>query len=85
MQSAQESGPVPPLNMVADYGGGGISSIWNSGGNILLTKLERAKWWAAAMTDGVPLLLGGAHARLAMGLRDEREANIGRRRYFMEL
>jgi len=74
----KESGPVPPLNMVADYGGGGIFLAYGILAGIISAKTTgKGQVVDAAMTDGVPLLLGGAHARLAMGLwRDEREANI---------
>jgi len=74
----KESGPVPPLNMVADYGGGGIFLAFGILAGILSAKSTGSGQVVdAAMTDGVPLLLGGAHGRLAMGLwRDEREANI---------
>lgn len=75
---AKESGPVPPLNMVADYGGGGMFLAYGILAGIISAKRTgKGQVVDAAMTDGVPLLLGGAHARLAMGLwRDEREANI---------
>ena len=74
----KESGPVPPLNMIADYGGGGIFLAFGIlAGIISANQTGHGQVVDAAMTDGVPLLLGGAHGRLAMGLwRDEREANI---------
>jgi len=73
----KESGPVPPLNIVADFGGGGM---------MLLVGILAAVYEArnsghgqvvdAAMTDGVPLLLGSAFTRMAQDFwKDEREAN----------
>ncbi|MDD9877724.1 MAG: CaiB/BaiF CoA-transferase family protein [Magnetovibrio sp.] len=74
----KESGPVPPLNMVADYGGGGMLLAYGLlAGIISAGRTGTGQVVDAAMTDGVPLLLGGALSRLAMGAwRDEREANM---------
>ena len=72
------SGPVPPLNMVADYGGGGMLLAYGLLAGILSAQRTGVGQVVdAAMTDGVPLLLGGALSRMAMGKwRDERENNM---------
>ena len=70
--------PVPPLNIIADFGGGGmlllvgvlaaIHEVKNSGHGQVVD---------AGMSDGAPLLLGSVYTRLAQGeWRDKREANL---------
>ena len=70
--------PVPPLNIVADFAGGGM---------MLLVGILAAVYEAGAsgqgqvvdtgMSDCVPLLLGSAYTRMAAGnWDDERECNM---------
>ncbi|MEE2803487.1 MAG: CaiB/BaiF CoA-transferase family protein [Pseudomonadota bacterium] len=73
-----ESGPVPPLNMLADFGGGGM--LLTSG---ILAALLFARESGhgqvvdAAMSDGVPLLMGTAHTLAATGRwRGKRHQNL---------
>jgi len=74
----KEGGPVPPLNLVADYGGGGMFLAYGLlAGIISAMRTGKGQVVDTAMTDGVPLLLGGALSRLAMDKWvDEREANL---------
>lgn len=60
--------PVPPLNLVADYGGGTMFLLLG----ILSAVIERAvsgkgQVVDAAMVDGVPAMMGLIHAMLAQG------------------
>ncbi|MFR9805565.1 CaiB/BaiF CoA transferase family protein [Pseudonocardia sp. RS010] len=60
--------PVPPLNLVADYGGGGMLLVHG----VLLALLERrtsgrGQVVDAAMVDGVSLLMTGVWSRAAQG------------------
>ncbi|KEJ90837.1 CaiB/BaiF CoA transferase family protein [Sulfitobacter donghicola] len=69
--------PVPPLNMVADYGGGTMFLLLG----ILSAVIERGisgkgQVVDAAMVDGVPAMMGLIHAMLAQGRwSEERGAN----------
>lgn len=69
--------PVPPLNLVADYGGGTMFLLLG----ILSAVIERGisgkgQVVDAAMVDGVPAMMGLIHAMLAQGRwREERGAN----------
>jgi len=69
--------PVPPLNMVADYGGGTMFLIFG----ILSAVIERGvsgkgQVVDAAMVDGVPAMMGLIHAMLARGTwQDTRASN----------
>jgi alpha-methylacyl-CoA racemase len=61
--------PVPPLNLVADYGGGGMFLL----AGVLAALFERGKSGKgqvvdAAMTDGVPAMMGLIHTMLGNGL-----------------
>lgn len=65
---AADSAPVPPLNMVADYGGGTMFLIFG----ILSAVIERGvsgkgQVVDAAMVDGVPAMMGLIHGMLAEG------------------
>ncbi len=60
--------PVPPLNLVADYGGGTMFLLLG----ILSAVIERGvsgkgQTVDAAMVDGVPAMMGLVHAMLARG------------------
>ena len=69
--------PVPPLNLVADYGGGTMFLIFG----ILAAVIERGvtgkgRVVDAAMVDGVPAMMGLIHGMLAQGRWTEtRNAN----------
>ncbi|GGJ62721.1 CaiB/BaiF CoA transferase family protein [Streptomyces brasiliensis] len=69
--------PVPPLNLVADYGGGSMLLLTG----VLAALVERAASGAGqvvdvAMIDGVAQLLAPTYAMLKQGMwRDERQAN----------
>ncbi|MFG6581632.1 CaiB/BaiF CoA transferase family protein [Sulfitobacter sp. 1A12779] len=69
--------PVPPLNMVADYGGGTMFLLFG----ILAAVIERGVTGRgqvvdAAMVDGVPAMMGLIHGMLAQGAwTEERAAN----------
>ena len=65
---AGDAPPVPPLNLVADYGGGTMFLIFG----ILSAVIERGVTGKgqvvdAAMVDGVPAMMGLIHAMLAQG------------------
>ncbi|UWR22712.1 CaiB/BaiF CoA-transferase family protein [Sulfitobacter sp. S190] len=60
--------PVPPLNLVADYGGGSMFLLLG----VLAAVIERGvsgkgQVVDAAMVDGVPAMMGLIHAMLARG------------------
>ncbi len=64
--------PVPPLNLVADFGGGSMFLVFG----ILAALFERSKSGHgqvvdAAMVDGVPAMLGLLHGMLARGIWSE--------------
>lgn len=69
--------PVPPMNLVADYGGG--TMFWIFG--ILAAVIERGvsgkgQVVDAAMVDGVPAMMGLIHQMLAKGTwQEQRGAN----------
>jgi len=70
--------PVPPLNIAADFGGGGmmllvgiLAAIYEAGAS------GKGQVVDAGMSDCVPLLLGSVYTRMANGAwDDEREANM---------
>lgn len=68
--------PVPPLNLVADYGGGTMFLIFG----ILSAVIERGVTGKgqvvdAAMVDGVPAMMGLIHTMLAQGSWTEDRAS----------
>ncbi len=68
--------PVPPLNLVADYGGGAYLAF-----GVVCALLEcrtsgRGQVVDAAMVDGAASLLASAYGQLAAGTRRERGANV---------
>ena len=75
---AADGPPVPPLNLVADYGGGTMFLIFG----VLAALFERGKSGRgqvvdAAMVDGVPAMMGLIHQGLAQGWwRKRREGNM---------
>ncbi|MCB1465337.1 MAG: CoA transferase [Nitratireductor sp.] len=70
--------PTPPLNLVADYGGGTMFLVTG----VLAALFERSRSGRgqvvdAAMVDGVPALMGIMHGMLAKGnWKNERSANM---------
>lgn len=70
--------PVPPLNLVADYGGGTMFLLFG----VLMALLEcqrsgKGQVVDAAMVDGVPAMMGLIHSLVARGVwKGEREANL---------
>ncbi len=68
--------PIPPLNLVADYGGGTMFLIFG----ILAAVIERGvsgkgQVVDAAMVDGVPAMMGLIHGMLAQGRWSENRAS----------
>jgi alpha-methylacyl-CoA racemase len=64
--------PVPPLNLVADFGGGAMFLLFG----ILAALFERSRSGHgqvvdAAMVDGVPAMMGLLHGMMARGLWSE--------------
>jgi alpha-methylacyl-CoA racemase len=70
--------PVPPLNLVADYGGGGmLLAVGMLAGLIDCMKSGRGQVVDAAMIDGAALLLGMITGLRGAGLwRSERGTNL---------
>lgn len=74
----RDGGPVPPLNLVGDFGGGSLflvmgvlAAVWEAG------RSGHGQVVDAAIVDGAASLTGMMHGMLAAGLwRDEREANM---------
>ena len=68
--------PVPPLNLVADYGGGTMFLLFG----VLSAVIERGisgkgQVVDAAMVDGVPAMMGLVHGMLAKGTWGETRAD----------
>ncbi len=68
--------PVPPLNLVADFGGGSMFLVFG----ILAALFERSKSGLgqvvdAAMVDGVPAMMGLLHGMLARGMWSEQRGH----------
>jgi alpha-methylacyl-CoA racemase len=70
--------PVPPLNLVGDFGGGGMLLALGVTAALLETKASgKGQVVDVAMVDGSALLMSMMHAFLAMGLwTDERGVNM---------
>lgn len=74
----KDSVPMPPLNLVADYGGGTMFLIFG----VLSALLERTQSGKgqtvdAAIVDGVPAMMGVFYSMLQMGIWDtQREHNM---------
>ena len=70
--------PMPPLNLVGDFGGGGMLLAFGMVCGLLESqKSGKGQVVDAAMVDGAALLLGGIYGMAGAGLwKDEREANM---------
>lgn len=70
--------PVPPLNLVADYGGGGmLLAVGVLGACLEAQRSGRGQVVDAAMLDGSALLMAGTFGLKAAGLwRDQRGTNV---------
>lgn len=70
--------PVPPLNLVGDFGGGGALLAFGVTSALLhAARTGRGQVVDTAMSDGAALLMAPFYAKLAAGSwRDERGANI---------
>ncbi|CAN0022344.1 unnamed protein product, partial [Chrysoparadoxa australica] len=69
MMGAPDRPPEPPMNLVADYGGGTMFLLYG----LLAAVIERAvsgkgQVVDAAMIDGVPAMMGLIHGMIAQGL-----------------
>ncbi len=74
----KDSGPVPPLNLVADFGGGAmLLAVGVLAALIEARQSGRGQVVDAAMTDGSALLMAMSYSLKAMGQwRNERQANL---------
>jgi len=74
----REQAPVPPLNLVGDFGGGGMLLAYG----VVCALLEKGRSGKgqvvdAAMVDGASALMGMIYAMNSMGVwKDERGANL---------
>jgi alpha-methylacyl-CoA racemase len=70
--------PIPPLNLIGDFGGGGMLLAFGVLCGILEARNSgKGQVVDAAMVDGASLLMAGIYGFLAGGMwRDERGANI---------
>src|SRR5262245_3835335 len=70
--------PVLPLNLVGDYGGGGMLLAFGMVCGLLEAQRSgKGQVVDAAMVDGAALLLGGIYGMMGAGLwKDDREANM---------
>jgi alpha-methylacyl-CoA racemase len=69
--------PIPPLNLVADYGGGGmLLALGVLAALHERTSSGRGQVVDAAMVDGVGLMLAPFHAMAARGRWNERGTNL---------
>lgn len=74
----QNGGPIVPLNIVGDFGGGGMFLALGLVSAILHAKdTGKGQVVDASIVDGTASLMTMMYSRLAMGLwRDERESNL---------
>ncbi len=74
----RDGDPLPPLNLVADFGGGGMLLAFGLVSAVVHARATgQGQVVDAAMVDGASLLLGMIHGFVADGLwRDERAANF---------
>ena len=70
--------PMPPLNLVGDFGGGGMLLAFGMVCGLLEAQRSgKGQVVDAAMVDGAALLLGGIYGMAGAGLwKDERETNM---------
>ena len=70
--------PMPPLNLVGDFGGGGMLLAFGMVCGLLEAQRSgKGQVVDAAMVDGAALLLGGIYGMMGAGLwKDERESNM---------
>ena len=70
--------PMPPLNLVGDFGGGGMLLAFGMVCGLLEAQRSgKGQVVDAAMVDGAALLLGGIYGMAGAGLwNDERESNM---------
>jgi alpha-methylacyl-CoA racemase len=70
--------PVPPLNLVGDFGGGGMLLAFGVLAGIIEARSSgKGQVVDAAMVDGASLLMAGIYGFLASGMwKDERGENI---------
>src|SRR5262249_10872336 len=75
---AADERPVPPLNLVADFGGGGMLLACGMLAALLqATRTGEGQVVDAAMVDGAAYLMGMVHGLLSAGQwRDERGVNV---------
>ena len=78
MRSAAQEAPVPPLNLVGDFGGGAMLLAFGVVCALLEARSSgRGQVVDAAMTDGVALLMAMTYKLKAQGLwRSGRAANV---------
>lgn len=74
----RDGDPVPPLNLVADFGGGGMLLAYGVACALVSAAASgRGQVVDAAMVDGTSLLLAMTHGFMASGMwRDERQSNM---------
>lgn len=75
---AKDGPPIPPLNLVGDFGGGGLLLAFGMVCGLLEARLSgRGQVIDAAMVDGAALLTAGVHGMMAQGLfREKRGETI---------
>ncbi|WP_349607805.1 CaiB/BaiF CoA-transferase family protein [Cupriavidus sp. DF5525] len=73
-----DSGPIPPLNLVGDFGGGGMLLAFGIAcGIIEAAKSGKGQVVDAAMTDGAALLMATTYGYYAVGSwQAERSSNL---------
>ncbi|HKZ74198.1 MAG TPA: CaiB/BaiF CoA-transferase family protein [Steroidobacteraceae bacterium] len=79
MIGRQGEKPLPPINLVGDFGGGGLLLAFGMLCALLEARTSgKGQVVDAAMFEGASLLMSGVHALRAMQLwRDERGTNMG--------
>lgn len=73
----EDQGPVPPVNLIGDFGGGGMLLALGICAALVETSLSgKGQVVDAAMTDGSALLATMVHSFSAMGIWGERGTNM---------
>ncbi len=74
----RDSGPIPPLNLLGDFGGGGMLLAFGVACALLeVSKSGKGQVVDAAMTDGASLLMATTYGYYAAGRwKVERESNL---------